>query len=108
MNPNESIELCAPLAVPGGAKLTATVHLPFAASGRPEHWSLIISNEPGSVPPSAAVPSVTGTVLEFEISIFLGVPAMPASTAANDCDFGALSVKATPSPSRATAGLVPL
>jgi hypothetical protein len=97
-----------PLADPGGANSTATVHLPFGASTWPEHPSLAIVNEPGSGAPSAAVFSVTGTVLEFDSSMFLALPVTPASTAVNDSDFGAFSVTATPSPSRATVGPVPL
>ncbi len=97
-----------PLAVPGGANSTATAHLLFGASTWPEHPSLAIVNEPGSGGPSAAGSSVTGTVLEFDSSMFLALPAAPASTAVNDSDFGALSVTAIPVPLRLIAGLVPL
>src|SRR5208282_6229342 len=108
MNPNESVEVCAPLAVPGGANSIATAHLLFGASTWPEHPSLEIVNDPGSDAPSAAVSNVTDTVLEFERSMFLALPVTPASTAVNDSDFGALSVTAIPVPLRLIAGLAPL
>jgi hypothetical protein len=108
VNSSESVALWVPVALPGGADSTPMPQVPFGARGCPEHGSLDILKDPGSLPPSIAVPNVTVTVLGFDNTIFFGVPMLPALTGANDADFGALSVAAMPMPFRVTRGLVPL
>src|SRR5208337_2876149 len=98
VHPSESVALCVPLALPGGANSTPMPHMPFGARACPEHWLLASLKETGSLPPSTAVPNVTVTVLELENTMFFGLPMLPALTGGNDADFGALSVTPMPSP----------